>query len=161
MSCENVSEVLQRSSHRPNTGQQSLRGLWRRTRWNAAVRSRNTRRRESRMKWENRRKLNSPNNSRTYKPGNYPPSPTVTDHLQAKCYNLLSLFNRRLSLQERVNKYKIFEEFLMKTLDLLPDSKNISSGLVSLVFSSVPILLLLWPNCMYSFGEEKFILLSV
>ncbi|XP_052386139.1 coiled-coil domain-containing protein 42 homolog isoform X1 [Carassius gibelio] len=34
---------------------------------------------------------------------------------------LQDLQTRRLSLQERVNKYKIFEEFLMKTLDLLPD----------------------------------------
>ncbi|XP_050989563.1 coiled-coil domain-containing protein 42 homolog isoform X1 [Labeo rohita] len=34
---------------------------------------------------------------------------------------LQDLEARRLYLQERVNKYKIFEEFLMKTLDLLPD----------------------------------------
>ncbi len=34
-------------------------------------------------------------------------------------------FTRRLCLQERVNKYKKFEEFLMKTLELLPDSKSI------------------------------------
>ncbi|XP_073683429.1 uncharacterized protein CCDC197 [Garra rufa] len=34
---------------------------------------------------------------------------------------LQDLEARRLYLQERVNKYKIFEEFLLKTLDLLPD----------------------------------------
>ncbi len=36
----------------------------------------------------------------------------------------ITLFTRRLCLQERVNKYKKFEEFLMKTLELLPDSKS-------------------------------------
>ncbi|XP_067222980.1 coiled-coil domain-containing protein 42 homolog isoform X5 [Chanodichthys erythropterus] len=35
---------------------------------------------------------------------------------------LQDLQARRLYLKERVNKYKIFEEFLMKTLDLLPDN---------------------------------------
>ncbi|KAK9959341.1 hypothetical protein ABG768_009471 [Culter alburnus] len=35
---------------------------------------------------------------------------------------LQDLQARRLYLKERVNKYKIFEEFLMKSLDLLPDN---------------------------------------
>ncbi|KAK7152396.1 hypothetical protein R3I93_010569 [Phoxinus phoxinus] len=38
------------------------------------------------------------------------------------CALLQDLQARRLYLKERVNKYKIFEDFLMKTLDLLPDN---------------------------------------
>ncbi|XP_039507034.1 glutamic acid-rich protein isoform X5 [Pimephales promelas] len=38
------------------------------------------------------------------------------------CSLLQDLQARRLYLKERVNKFKIFEDFLMKTLDLLPDS---------------------------------------
>ncbi|CAM4650891.1 unnamed protein product [Leuciscus chuanchicus] len=36
--------------------------------------------------------------------------------------HLQDLQARRLFLKERVNKFKIFEDFLMKTLDLLPDN---------------------------------------
>ncbi|XP_039507031.1 coiled-coil domain-containing protein 42 homolog isoform X2 [Pimephales promelas] len=38
------------------------------------------------------------------------------------CSLLQDLQARRLYLKERVNKFKIFEDFLMKTLDLLPDN---------------------------------------
>lgn len=51
----------------------------------------------------------------------------------------ITLFTRRLCLQERVNKYKKFEEFLMKTLELLPESKSIWTQCLFRVFSGVSV----------------------